>query len=109
MGPGRGWTVYDRHGNPIYLTDERWEHIVDPFNHPEMAECETRLKDAIQIGIRKVDSLNPPKYRYTKAFPSLAEDNTHIVAVVLFGFSEDSSGQPVSNNYVVTAFQQEIR
>jgi len=25
---GKRWTVYDRDGNPIYLTEERWEHIV---------------------------------------------------------------------------------
>jgi hypothetical protein len=31
------WTVRDRFGNEIYLTQERWEHIVLPFNHPERA------------------------------------------------------------------------
>jgi len=24
------WMVRDRYGNDIYLTDERWEHIIDP-------------------------------------------------------------------------------
>ncbi len=109
MSPGRRWTVDDRTGNPIYLTDERWEHIIDPFNHPEMAESEAQLKETIQTGIRKQDSLNPRKYRYTKAFDNLPEDNTHIVSIVLFGFSEDPSGHPVPNNYIVTAYQQEIR
>jgi hypothetical protein len=30
------WTVQDRYGNSIYLTQERWEHIVQSVNHPEM-------------------------------------------------------------------------
>jgi hypothetical protein len=31
------WIVQDRQGNGIYLTQERWEHIIDPINHSEMA------------------------------------------------------------------------
>jgi len=33
---GKRWTVRDRYGYEIYLTEERWEHIIDPENHPEM-------------------------------------------------------------------------
>lgn len=29
---GRRWTVTDARGNPIYLTEERWEHIC--IQHP---------------------------------------------------------------------------
>jgi len=109
MITGTRWTVRDRHGNDIYLTHERWEHIVDPINHPEMAECEEQLKETIQMGTRRQDLLNPRKYRYAKAFDDLAEDNTHIIAIVLFGFREDETGQPVPNNYITTAYQKEIR
>jgi len=49
MITGTRRTVRDRHGNDIYLTHERWEHIVDPINHPEMAECEEQLKETIRI------------------------------------------------------------
>lgn len=38
------WTVRDHFGNEIYLTRERWEHIVEPINHPEMEEFEEHLK-----------------------------------------------------------------
>ena len=38
MVGGRRWTVRDRYGNEIYLTQERWDHIIEPTNHPEMAE-----------------------------------------------------------------------
>ena len=73
-----------------------------------MEAYEERLKETIQSGKRKQDSLNPQKYRYTKAFDGLAEDNTHIIAIVLFRFSEGQSGKPVANNYIVTAYQKEI-
>ena len=38
------WTVHDNYGNEIYLTRERWEHIVEPNNHPEMYDFEGMLK-----------------------------------------------------------------
>ena len=28
------WTEQDRFGNEIYLTSERWAHIIDLDNHP---------------------------------------------------------------------------
>lgn len=105
---GRRWIVRDRVGNEIYLTQERWEHIIEPINHPEMTFYEEHLQDTIRIGKRKLDSLNPQKYRYSQAFDDLAENNTHIVAIVLFRFSESEAAQPIRNNYIVTAYQKEI-
>jgi hypothetical protein len=40
---GKRWSVYDRYGNPIYLTQERWQHIVAENNHPEMIGYEEYL------------------------------------------------------------------
>lgn len=108
MAAGRRWVVRDRYGNDIYLTHERWEHIIEPINHPEMSAYEEHLKETIRSGRRKQDLLNPRKYRYVQAFDDLTEDNTHIIAIVLFGFSEGPGGEPVPNNYVVTAYQKEI-
>lgn len=105
---GKRWTLRDRYGNDIYLTDERWEHITDPFNHPEMLDCEDELKETLRVGKRKQDPLNPQKYRYRKAFDNLVADNTHIIAIVLSRFKEGESGIPEPNNYVVTAYQKEI-
>jgi hypothetical protein len=109
MDSGRRWTVLDRSGREVYLTDERWQHITDPHNHLEMAEYEEQLKETIRSGKRKQDSLNPLKYRYMKAFENLAGYNTHIVAIVLFRFIEDQAGNVLSNNYIVTAYQKTIR
>ncbi len=102
------WIVCDHYGNDIYLTPERWEHIIEPINHAEMSDFEEHLKETIRSGIRKQDTLNPQKYRYVKRFNDLAEDNTHMIAIVLFRFREGKVGEPVLNNYIVTAYQKEI-
>lgn len=102
------WTVQDRSGNKIYLTQERWEHIIASINHPEMEDYEEELKDTIKTGSRKQDSLNPQKYRYSKSFHNLSASNTHIVAIVLFKLQEREMGEIVSNNFIVTAYQKEI-
>ena len=73
-----------------------------------MLAYEEHLEQRIRTGKRSQDLLNPQKYRYTRAFGDLAEDNTHIVAIVLFRFSKDASGNSVPNNYIVTAYQKEI-
>lgn len=108
MIAGRRWTIQDRYGNEIYLTQERWAHIIESINHPEMADCEEQLKETIRRGTRKQDSRNPRKYRYIKNFDALAEGNTHIVAIVLFGFIIDDQGNPAFNNFITTAFQKEF-
>jgi hypothetical protein len=109
MTTGRRWTVFDYGGREVYLTQERWEHIIAPYNHPEMEAYEEHLQETIRHSARQQDSLNPLKYRYTRAFTDLVEDNTHIVAIVLFRISEDETGVPVPNSYIVTAYQKVIR
>ena len=73
-----------------------------------MRSFEQELKDTIRSGRRRQDSLNPQKYRYSKAFEQLAGDNTHIVAIVLFRLAEGPDGALTANNYIVTAYQKEI-
>ena len=102
------WTVQDRFGNSIYLTQERWDHIIDSVNHPEMEGYEEELKETVQSGARKQDPLNPQKYRYSKDFDNLPANNTHIVAMVLFRLQERGVGEIESNNFIVTAYQKEI-
>ena len=102
------WTIRDRYGNSIYLTQERWEHIIESINHPEMDEYEEELKETVKTGARKQDTLNPQKYRYSKEFNNHPASNTHIVAIVLFSLREDEIGEIISNNFIVTAYQKEI-
>lgn len=108
MVQGRRWIERDRHGNHIYLTEERWRHITEPGNHPEILDSEDELRETIRTGKRKQELFNPQKYRYSKAFDHLAGDNTHIVAIVLFRFAEDEIGALLPNNYIVTAYQKEV-
>jgi len=51
--------------------------------------------------LRNTDILDPLKI-------CLRVGNTHIVAIVLLRFKEDEQGEPVPNNYIVTAYQKEI-
>ena len=103
------WTVRDRDGNEVYITQERWGHIIEPSNHPEMETYEDELRLTVRQGSRHQDPLDPQKYRYTKAFDHLVGDNTHIVAVVLFRFKDGGSERPHANNFIVTAYQKEVR
>ena len=68
---GKRWTVQDREGNLIYLTEERWRHITDAENHPEIADYEEQLKTTIQKGRRGQEPLNPRNYRYSHSFDDL--------------------------------------
>jgi hypothetical protein len=106
---GKRWTVRDRDGNLIYLTEERWRHITDDENHPEMADYEEHLKIALRSGRREQEPLNPRKYRYTHFFSNLAEGFNHLVAIVLFGFNINKQGETEQNNYVTTAFLKYMR
>jgi len=83
---GKRWAVNDREDNPIYLTEERWKHIIDSENHPEMADYEEHSKTTIQKGRRKQEPLNPRKYRYSQPFDDLPDGSNHVVAIALFGF-----------------------
>jgi hypothetical protein len=109
MSSGKRWSLSDHWGHTIYLTHERWAHIVSPENHPELAAHEADLKESIQRGARKQDSLNPRKYRYSRPFSNLPLDNTHIVVIVLFGFQELPDGTLEPNNYITTAYMKEFR
>lgn len=105
---GKLWTVHDRRGNPIYLTQERWEHIVNENNHPEILDYEEYLRLTLKRGRRRQEPLNPRKYRYAHPFNDLPDDVNHIVVIVLFGYDIDEDGRTIPNNYVATAFFKHI-
>lgn len=105
---GKRWKVYDREGNPIYLTEERWQHIIAGENHPEIANYEGHLKVTVEKGRRRQEPLNPRKYRYAHPFDDLPEDFNHVVAIALFGYDIDEQGKIASNNFIATAFLKHI-
>jgi hypothetical protein len=108
MQQGIRWMVKDKYDNTIYLTQERWEHIIESINHPEMQDYEQELQETIKKGARKQDPINPQKYRYTRAFDNLPMGNTHIIAVVLFKLQEAGLGEVEFHKFIVTAYQKEI-
>jgi hypothetical protein len=92
------WTIQDKFGNKIYLTEERWEHIQE--RHDELVGRLNDLLDTLQYGERKQECLDPQQYRYRRAYEDLLYGFNHIVAIVVFRY--DASGK--SNNFVVTAW-----
>ncbi len=66
-------------------------------------------KETIRTGAKRQEPLNPRKYRYVKYFDDLANDNNHIVAIVLFKLNVDEKGNTIENNFVLTAYQKYIR
>jgi hypothetical protein len=106
---GKRWTVQGRDGNPVYLTKERWQHIIEANNHPEMADYEEHLKTTIQHGHRRQEPLNPRKYRYMRPFDDLPAEFNYIVGIVLYGFDVNIQGETVPNNFIATAFLKHMR
>jgi hypothetical protein len=100
------WTVKDRYNNTIYLTDERWYHILE--SRPELEPYFDEFLDTIRTGRRKQDALIPNEYRYFKQFDTLLPENNHLVVVVIFKTQLNKVGNYVSNNFVVTGWANYI-
>jgi hypothetical protein len=88
--------VQDRFGNTIYLTDERWNHIVKA--HRQMNGHRAEVLSAIRSGKRRQDRTILEKFFYKKSVRFLSQFSA-IEVVVLFRRQKD---QP--NNFVVTAY-----
>ncbi len=101
-GDPRRWEVYDRYGNKIYMTEERWQHALD--SRPWLSNFLEETLNTIRHGRRKQDPLNPRKYKYYWPCDRLLPDYNHLVAVVLFGTTTDTQGNLVPNNYIVNVW-----
>ena len=100
------WTVQDRYGNTIYLTEERWHHILE--SRPELESHFGEFLETILTGRRKQDALIPNEYRYFKEFDALQPENNHLIVVVIFKTQLDEVGNYVPNNFVVTGWAKYI-
>ena len=96
----REW-VADRWGNEIYLTDERWLHIVE--THDEMVNYRGHLFVTVRTGRRQQDAFDSNKY--SKRFTDLPEEFTHVVIVVKFSHRIAKHNVEFPNNFVLTAYQ----
>ena len=95
-------TVRDRRGREIYITEERWKHIIE--EHEELRGHFDDVLDAVCKGRRHQEPLDPQSYRYYWRCDSLPEGYTHIMVIVAFRFRilPDRTVEP--NNFIVTAW-----
>ncbi len=103
---GKIWTQRDRFGNDIYLTYERWDHIINPDNHPEVEPYGDHLRETIRLGRRKQDPIIPNAYKYYRKFDDLSEGMNHLVVVVVFRWVTDPNGVMHEAKFIVTAYFQ---
>ena len=94
--------VRDRNGRLVYLTDERWQHIIE--FHPEMLYFKSHIFTTIRTGERKQDPIEHTIYSYYREFDDLEKGFNHLIVIVKFALAAD--GAP--NNFVLTAFQKFI-
>lgn len=88
--------VQDRYGNTIYLTDERWQHIVKA--HYQLKGRRAEVVSTIRSGKRRQDPAVLDKFYYKKRVHFLDRFSA-IEVVVLFRWQKDQT-----NNFVVTAY-----
>lgn len=97
---GRAWTIRDWYGNEVYLTWERWEHIIE--FHPEMRPFFDDIRLTVQRSRRRQDALNPRKWFYVQwGIEGLESWNNCIAVVVVY--------RPESERFIVTAYQDYVR
>lgn len=106
MPNGKLWIQRDRFGNEIYLTHERWAHIIDADNHPEIEPFLDYVAETIRLGRRRQDRYDPNGYQYYRFYPGLPDDNTHLVVCVRFRWLINLDGTVREEKFVTTAYFQ---
>lgn len=96
------WDIYDRYGNKIYMTAERWNHAL--ASRPWLADYHDEALMTVRQGRRKQDPLNPRKYKYYWRCDDLLPDFNRLVVIVLLGERMDAEGRLVPNNYVTNVW-----
>lgn len=109
MPGGKLWTQRDRFGNDVYLTRERWSHIIDPDNHPQVEPYFAYVRETIRLGHRRQDAYDPNSYQYFRAFNDLPDDQTHMVVCVRFRWSTQPNGSTRAEKFVTTAYLQAFK
>jgi hypothetical protein len=93
---GKAWTVQDCYGNEVYLTWERWEHIIN--HHPSMEPFFDEVRLTVQRAKRWQDRWLPYKWFYVNwNVHGLEPGDNCIVVVVMF--------KPGPGWFVLTSYQ----
>lgn len=96
------WTVHDRYGNEIYMTQERWDYILR--YHDKLDGLLDDVLDTLRKGRRRQDPANPSKYKYYRRCDALPPEYNTIIVVVKFSTQVRPDGTFASNNFVITAW-----
>lgn len=96
------WTVHDRYGNEVYLTQERWLYILR--YHPQLEGLHDELLDILRKGKRRQQPDDPARYKYYQYSLHLPPDYNTIVVVVKFTTQFQADGILRPNNFVITAW-----
>lgn len=99
-------TVSDRWANEIYVTDERWVHILE--RHEELVGLFDEVIATLQYGKRRQEVLDPNRYRYYRPCGLLPPEFNHIVVAVVFRYQTSSTGIVQPNNFVTSAWGVDI-
>lgn len=100
------WAVRDRWGNEIYLTEERWQHILE--RHEELVGLIDEVLETLRRGRRRQETLDPNRYRYRRPCAMLPPEFNRIVVAVVFRYQEQPDGTWYSNNFVTSAWGIDI-
>ena len=96
------WTLNDRDGHAIYMTEERWQHITS--KHFELVGHQNDVLNTIRQGRRRQERRDPQRYRYRRACFTLQNGDNRITVVVVFSFHQLPDQTTVANNFVTTAW-----
>lgn len=96
------WFARDKRGREIYLSAERWQHIVD--RHPYMQGHRDDVLTTVKRGKRKQQPRDPQAYIYYHPCQTLPPPFTGIQVVVVFRLNWQENGEVHPNNFVVTAW-----
>lgn len=96
------WTVHDRWGNEIYLTFERWLHILE--RHDELTDLFDEVLLTLRQGKRRQETLDLNRYRYRRQCLALLPEFNHIIVAVVFRYKKQPDGTEVPNNFVTSAW-----
>lgn len=96
------WFVRDRDGREIYLTEERWEHIVE--RHLELRNHLEDVLNAVRWGRRRQQPQDPTAYVYRWPCDTLRPPFNGVLVSVIFHFEAQDNGGMIANNFIVTAW-----
>ena len=94
------WTVKDRQNREVYMTRERWEHIIT--KHSELRGRREEVLRTVREGKRRQTKRDPQTYCYQMKSQNLPKPYNKILVFVAFRYQHGE--EPSENNFVTTAW-----